>query len=62
MRSELASGTSLSASRLDEIVEVCDRFEAAWRVGTPRTIEHELEFWINRSRDSPRTARSSRCA
>jgi serine/threonine protein kinase/formylglycine-generating enzyme required for sulfatase activity len=43
MRSELASGNSLSASRLDEIVGVCDRFEAAWRAGTPRAIEHELE-------------------
>jgi hypothetical protein len=43
MRSELASDTSLPASRLNEIVEVYDRFEAAWRAGTPRTIEHELE-------------------
>jgi serine/threonine protein kinase len=43
MRGELASDNSLSASRLDEIIGVCDRFEAAWKAGTPRTIEHELE-------------------
>ncbi len=43
MRLEPASDSSLSASRLDEIVGVCDRFEAAWRAGTPRAIEHELE-------------------
>src|SRR5262245_538009 len=42
MRSELASDTSLSASRLNQIDMVCDRFEAAWRAGTPRAIEHML--------------------
>src|SRR5262249_26078968 len=43
MPSEPASGNSLSASRLDEIIGVCDRFEAAWRAGTPRTIEDDLQ-------------------
>jgi serine/threonine protein kinase len=43
MRSEQASDSSPSASRLNEIVGVCDRFEAAWRAGTPRAIEHELQ-------------------
>ena len=43
MRMEPASDNSLSASRLDEIVGVCDRFEAAWRAGAPRAIETELE-------------------
>jgi hypothetical protein len=43
MPSEPASGNSLPASRLDEIIGVCDRFEAAWRAGTPRTIEDDLQ-------------------
>ena len=43
MRSELASDNSLPASRLNQIVEVCDQFEAAWRAGTPRTIEDDLQ-------------------
>jgi serine/threonine protein kinase len=43
MRSESDSDTSPSASPLNEIVGVCDRFEAAWKAGTPRAIEHELE-------------------
>jgi hypothetical protein len=43
MRSELASDTPLSASRLDEIVGICDRFEAAWRAGTPRAIADDLQ-------------------
>src|SRR5689334_17464169 len=42
MRMEPASDNSLSASRLSQIIDVCDRFEAAWRVGAPRAIEHEL--------------------
>jgi serine/threonine protein kinase/formylglycine-generating enzyme required for sulfatase activity len=42
MRSEPAPDTSLPASRLNQIVEVCDRFEAAWRAGIPRAIEHML--------------------
>ena len=42
MRSEMASDDSLSASRLNRIIGVCDRFEAAWRAGTPRAIEHDL--------------------
>ena len=43
MRSELASGNSLPASRLNQIVGVCDRFEAAWRAGTPHAIEDDLQ-------------------
>src|SRR5689334_10288001 len=42
MRGELAADNSFSASRLSQIIKVCDRFEAAWRVGTPPAIEHEL--------------------
>jgi serine/threonine-protein kinase len=43
MPSEPASGNSLVASRLDEIIGVCDRLEAAWKVGTPRAIEDDLQ-------------------
>ena len=43
MRMEPASDNSLSASRLNEMMGVCDRFKAAWKAGNPRAIENELE-------------------
>src|SRR5262249_8553485 len=43
MRLDLGSDNSLSTADLSQIVQVCDRFEAAWRAGTPRAIEDDLE-------------------
>src|SRR5947208_12469737 len=43
MHLDLNPDNSLSAAELGRIIEICDRFEAAWRAGTPRAIEDELE-------------------
>src|SRR5512135_2874180 len=42
---------SLAVADLDQLIAICDRFEADWKLGRPRSIEEELREAPERLRD-----------